>query len=177
MMKRMTHLLVDGYNLMYVLAKGPLLSLQKSRDDLIARLHRYQIQKKIRITVAFDSTYDDISLPSRDKVGDVEIVYTRSGFSADDWIRTECQKHPSKFVVVSNDQEILHSAKASRCLIMTSDEFCRKLPAAKPEVDNPFLEDKEDTGPLYPKVTTRKRGVSKKLPKRDRRRMNLLKNL
>ncbi len=176
----MPHLLIDGYNLLYVLAKGPILSLQKSREALLTQLNRYQgLKPGVEICVVFDSTYENHVDFQRDKFGAIEIVYTRSNQSADDYIHEECSKHPSHYVVVSNDHQVQLSAENFSSLAISADEFARKLPN-KNEVtakENPYLEDKEDKGPLYPKVSTKKKGSSKKLPKRERRKANQLKNL
>jgi predicted RNA-binding protein with PIN domain len=172
------HLLIDGYNLIHAIELPYSESLQEKREELARRVHSYQVEKKIPITIVFDGTESQALMPDRDKHGKVEIVFTKASFTADDWLIDKATRSPEKYVVVSSDREILGAVESYGGLTLTSQEFVQKLKASQdPSKENPYLEDKEDTGPLYPKVSTRKKGRSKKLPKKERRKNNSLKNL
>lgn len=181
MMKTMISLLIDGYNLLHVIEKGFIKSLQQKRNDLIEKLHFYQVEKNVNITVIFDGSQPFPGSQRRDRYGNLEIIYTPPESSADDWISEECERNYGSFIVVSSDQEIIRDAERFGCITLSSQEFLKKLSQLTRPLDNPYLEDKEtpDEGPetLYPRVTTRKKGVAKRLPKRERRKYHQLKNL
>lgn len=171
----MAHLLIDGYNLLYSARDSVITSLEDAREELLEKLHRYQIVKNIEMTVVFDSQIGGLG-GQRDRWGNIHIVYTDRETTADEWITDECRS--GEFVVVTNDREIVDRAESYGCLCLSCQEFLAKMQQAKrPEDENPYFEDKEDSGPLYPRVSTKKKGVSKRLPKRDRRKAHQLRNL
>lgn len=172
----MIHLLIDGYNLLYALQRGPIDSLEETRENLLEQLHDYQVAKNVEITAVFDSHIGGLG-GNQDKWGRVHVVYTDREETADDWIKQACRKQKQGYVVVTNDREIIAVAESTGCLILSCHEFEAKLKMATFVEENPYFEDKEESGPLYPKVSTRKKGVSKRLPKRDRRKAHQLRNL
>lgn len=178
----MSSLLIDGYNLLHVLDQSPLQTWEKKRSDFLERLHRYQAQKHVDMTVVFDSSEVGSLVPRRDKWGEIEIIYTEKGLSADEWIASACRENPGRYIVVSNDREVISNAQFHRCVSLSSDEFARKISAATRVLDEivdteGYTEDKDEDFPLYPKVSTKKKGVAKRLPKRERQKFGLLKNL
>jgi predicted RNA-binding protein with PIN domain len=174
----MVHLLIDGYNLLYALEKGLISSLEEKREELLSRLHKYQVAKNVEMTVVFDSS---ISAPhgiGRDRYGAIEVVFTHEHDSADDWIKEACRRKERDYVVVTNDHEIIVVAEAMGNLCLSCEEFRTKLNSlVKADEINPYLEGKLDDSPLYPRVSTKKKGVAKKLPKRERRKHHQFKNL
>lgn len=174
----MIHLLIDGYNLLYALEKGLITSLEDKREELLSRLHDYQTAKNVEMTIVFDSAIAAPLGGNRDRYGNIEIVFTHSKESADDWIKRACREKYRDYVVVTNDREIIAVAESEGCLCLSCEEFRMKLNSIKnPAVENPYLEDKLEDYPLYPRVSTKKKGVAKKLPKRERRKHHQLKNL
>ncbi|MGA0163453.1 MAG: NYN domain-containing protein [Bdellovibrionota bacterium] len=190
MMKFMAHLLIDGYNLLHFLdqnsdfALRPLkkiLSLQDKREELMNRILHYQSQKAIEVSIVFDSSEKFFETPARSKFGRIVVIFSEPGENADLKIARMCQKSPSSYVVISNDLEVLASARLNRCLTMSCKEFSMKLKesmirAQSSDFDESLGELEEDR-PLYPRVSTKKKGASKKLPKRERQRKQKLKNL
>lgn len=176
MIKSMVHLLIDGYNLLYATQKSGIEDFEEAREALLERLHEYQVEKHVEITVVFDSQIGGLG-GHRDKWGNVHIVYTDRETTADEWIKDACQNQKEGYVVVTNDREIIAVAESLGCLCLSCQEFEKKLSAAIVVEDNPYFEDKEDDGPLYPKISTKKKGVAKRLPKRDRRKAHQLRNL
>lgn len=175
MIKRMAHLLIDGYNLLYAIEEKLIADLEERRMDLIDRLHDYQVKKNIPITVVFDSKIGGLG-GNRDKMGHLLIIYTDRETSADLWIQNACRDKNGYYVIVSNDNEIIDVAEATGSLVLTCREFETRLNTALKVEENPYFEDKDDSGPLYPKISTKKKGSSKKLPKRERRKHHQLKN-
>jgi predicted RNA-binding protein with PIN domain len=180
MIKTMLSLLIDGYNLLHALEKGFINSLQEKRDDLLTKLHYYQVQKNLKISVVFDGSLPSLALQSRDRIGELEIIYTDPETTADEWIAQACERTPGAYVVISSDNQVVRDAERFGCVTLSSQEFMRKLATLTKPIENPYLEDKEEdesSDILYPRVTTKKKGVSKRLPKKERRKFNQLKNL
>jgi predicted RNA-binding protein with PIN domain len=171
-------LLIDGYNLIHAMDFPDAESLQEQREALLKKLHEYQVERKVSITVVFDGSSPGGMIPDREKHGKIQVIFTSKGTSADDWIIEASRRYSGKYVVVSNDNEILNAVEAASSLTLSNAEFKAKMNAAHdPSRENPYLEDKtEDTGPLYPKVSTKKKGRSKRLPKKQRRKQSQLKN-
>ncbi len=175
----MIHLLIDGYNLLHVMKPRFHESLESERNGLLEVLHRYQSAKSVDICVVFDGSQIADLYANRDRMGNVQIVYTNADTTADEWIDRECARYPGKFLVISSDREVVRSAERSQSMAISSREFADKLELLQFEIQKGenFDFDKDDTGPLYPKISTRKKGSSKKLPKKDRRKLQRLKNL
>jgi predicted RNA-binding protein with PIN domain len=183
----MLHLLVDAYNLMHALedegklksaSKSSILSLEDKRFALIKMLQDYQSIREVHISLVFDSSEPSSVIPQRSRSGGINIIFTDQSQSADEHILGLCQNSPGGYVVVSNDREVQGFARENDCIAMSCSEFTGKVFSAASELDyNPYFEDKEDSGPLYPKVSTRKKGSPKKLKKAERRKKNSLKNL
>lgn len=175
----MLSLLIDGYNLLHAMEKGFIKSLQDRRDSLIEKLHLYQVQKKLEMTVVFDGAQSPSILPHQDRHGNLKIVFTDSETTADDWIGHACEKNPGAYIVVSSDLAVAHKAEFHQCVSMSSPEFLKKLESITRVIENPYLEDKEEDEDesLYPRVSTRKKGTAKRLPKKERRKLHHLKNL
>ncbi len=201
MIKFVAHLLIDGYNLLHYLDQNSSLlnkvlkkpskqslsnqretNLQEKRELLLDLLLRYRIQKEIEISLVFDSSEKFFDLSPKTMFGKILVLFSDPGETADLRIARLCQQSPSKYVVVSNDQEVLSAARLYRCLTMSCREFAPKLKESSSEepwfhqIDELSPESEED-GPLYPRVSTKKKGSSKKLPKRERQRKQKLKNL
>ncbi len=175
----MISLLIDGYNLLHAIEKGFINSLQEKRDSLIQKLHIYQAQKSVEILVVFDGSNKNAGISSHDRYGNIDIVYADSHSSADDWIARACERSPGKFVVVSSDHQVMNSAKLFNCVALSSEDFLKRLNSTTKVIENPYLEDKtddEDTD-LYPRVSTKKKGAAKRLPKKERKKIHHLKNL
>jgi predicted RNA-binding protein with PIN domain len=179
MMKSMLSLMIDGYNLLHQMAGRPLDSLEDERMALIEELQKYQSIKQVPVTIVFDGSQPRALFPSRDRFGHVDIVYTDKGISADDWLAERCREHPGSFVVVSNDLEVQRSAENSKCLALSSNDFILRLKAIRTDaaqwdmIPEKVIEMNDDR-PLYPKVSTKKKGVAKRLPKRERRKHHQL---
>jgi len=178
-------LLIDGYNLMHALQNRGLLkakftSLQDQRERLLSQLHSYQSVRSVAIKIIFDASDPNSSLlyENRSRFGEVESIFSSHSESADEYIGQACAKNPGSYVVISNDKQVLRYAALNDCKSMKVDEFIPKLMRALEEsASDPYTEDKDDDAPLFPKVSTRKKGRAKKLPKSERRKRHQLKNL
>lgn len=176
----MLSLMIDGYNLLHQLAHRPLESLEEERMALVEELQKYQSIKQVPITVVFDGSQPRSIFPNRDRYGRVEIVYTDQGITADEWIADRCREQQGGYVVISSDLEIKRNAEMYRCISLSSSEFAEKLKSIKaPSIHWDMIPEKalDDDLPLYRKVSTKKKGAAKRLPKRDRKKYHQLRQL
>lgn len=181
MIKSVKALMIDAYNLLYALESRQMLetkfgSLEEKRDALLNLVLAYQSIREVNISLVFDSKEKQLLYPQRTKVGRVEMIFTDETQSADHYIRERCEKKPGNFIVVSNDREVQRFAQHNQTTYVSSDEFIKKIKAAQTEIYSGVAPE-EDNLPLYPKISTTKKGSPRKLPKKERRKKKDLKKL
>jgi predicted RNA-binding protein with PIN domain len=85
----LVRILVDGYSLLHgwpELAPGKARHSMAARDELVRRLTLYRDAIGTPITIVFDGANSDIRLSAVESTPEVEILYSRSGQTADDII-------------------------------------------------------------------------------------------
>lgn len=137
-------LIVDGYNVLRSSAHtAPLRgnSFRVERERFIERLNRYQGQRKDKVTVVFDGFRADIDFPAIKKQGEVEVIYSRRGQTADEVIKEMVEQAPQaqQIMVVSSDREISDFVTSLGASVTGARDLADRL---KPQVDN-----KESPGP------------------------------
>jgi len=162
------HLIIDGYNL---IRQSPELAgmdrrdLQLGRDALVDMLAAYKKLKPHKITVVFDGSAGPSLYGSRDRVKGIAVRYSQGGESADDVIRRMVRREKAKALVVSSDREIMTAAESAGATALDSAAFEEKIALAR------YLAVKggDETVSSGWVPTTRKKGPSRRLPKRKRR--------
>lgn len=118
-------LVIDGYN---VLKYGGQTS-KRSEDDrekFIAMLNRYATNKKLNITLVFDS--GPTVWPFREKHERVLVIYAGQGQSADQFIIDYADEHKGKeLVVVSSDREIIKGVSSLGIETISAADFYQLL--------------------------------------------------
>ena len=163
------HIIIDGYNLIRQspdLARLDRQDLQLGREALVTMLAAYKKYKPHAITVVFDGADQPSLYGSRDRARGIAIRYSQGGESADDLIRRMARREKAKALVVSSDREVMAAAEAAGATVMESAAFEHKIAMAG------YLGGKGDgeaaeSGGWLP--TTRKKGPSRRLPKRKRK--------
>src|ERR1700693_1842129 len=85
----LVRILVDGYSLLHnwpELAPGRARHSATARDELIRRLTLYQDATAIPITIFFDGIRPRPGKPKKVSAGEIEVLYSRSGQTADQMI-------------------------------------------------------------------------------------------
>ena len=170
------HLIVDGYNLIRQSKSFRHLdrqSLELGRDALIDSLSKYKRLKSHRITVVFDGAHAPHPAPSRDRVKGIRIVFSRSGESADSVIIRMARAEREKALVVSSDREVVRSSEAFGAATISAEGFENKIALAV-EMGAAAVERDDQEGW---KPTTKKKGPSRRLPKRKRRNRTKIRKL
>ena len=162
------HIIIDGYNLIRQSKRLSILDLQDiqlGRDTLVDMLAAYKKAKRHRITVVFDGTTAPLFSQQRDRRKGISIIFSRKGESADSVIKKMAYKERQRALVVSSDQDIVQSATANGAATVSANDFENKLTMS---MDMDGLQfDRDDNIGWRP--TTKKKGPSRRLPKRQRK--------
>jgi len=97
MAHRQKLLIVDGYNVLGAwpeIAKGR--PLADARDDLIRRLHDYAGYTGQRVILVFDAWQSDRMARSQEDHGQLSVVFTQKGETADHYIERLCDENARK---------------------------------------------------------------------------------
>jgi predicted RNA-binding protein with PIN domain len=162
------HIIIDGYNLIRKskrLSPLDLQDIQLGRDTLVDMLAAYKKVKSHRITVVFDGTTTPGFSQQRDRHKGISIIFSHKGESADTVIKKLARKERQKALVVSSDQDIVQSAAASGAATVSAKDFENKLTMSM-EMDSLQFHRDEYNG-WQP--TTKKKGPSRRLSKRQRK--------
>ncbi len=163
------HIIIDGYN--FIRQSGELAALdrqdlQLGRDALVDMLAAYKKLRAHKITVVFDGTADPALFPSRDRAKGIAVRYSKGGESADDLIKRMARRETVKALVVSSDREVMNAAEAAGATAVDSATFAEKVAMARFLTAKGGPESDASKGWV---PTTRKKGPSRRLPKRKRK--------
>jgi predicted RNA-binding protein with PIN domain len=170
------HIIIDGYNL---IRQSPTLSdidrqdIQLGREALLNMLAAYKKIKRHKITVVFDGTNAPFLSQRRDKIKGVEIRFSRIGESADTVIKKMAVTEREKALVVTSDMEIVNAVASQGASTISSPMFEEKIAMA--EYMSAKGVDSENEGGWIP--TTKKKGPSRRLSKRERKNRVKIKKL
>jgi predicted RNA-binding protein with PIN domain len=162
------HIIVDGYNLIRQSKTLRLLDqqdLEAGRDALVHKLAAYKRIKSHKITVVFDGAQAPHLAMPRDRIRGISIEFSRKGESADTVIKRLASREKQKALVVSSDRDVANTAAFFGAATIDSEEFEVKMAMANDMGD--MESDDGDHQGWTP--TTKKKGPSKRLPKRRRR--------
>jgi len=162
------HIIIDGYNLIRqstTLSRLDQQDIMLGRDALVDMLAAYRKIKPHRITVVFDGHHGPAFSQTQDRRKGIAIRFSRRGESADDVIKRMALKEREKALVVSSDLEIANSAAAYGAATISAPLFEGKIGMAA-QIDGLETEDEDRPGWT---PTTKKRGPSRRLSKKQRR--------
>ncbi|MFP4476406.1 MAG: NYN domain-containing protein [Desulfatibacillaceae bacterium] len=161
------HIIIDGYNM---IGQSPTLStgdLEQDRDCLIDFLAAYKRIKAHRITVVFDAARVDTFEARKLNMKGIDIRFSQPGQLADSVIKNMARQMRERAMVVSSDREVAGVAREAGAAVLG----CREFEQVVADRLMGGAEDDPDEGPgsRQPRQTTRKRGPSRKPPKKSRR--------
>jgi hypothetical protein len=161
------HIIIDGYNLVRqsrALSRLDRADITRGREALIEMLAAYRRLKPHRITVVFDGAGAPALSPERDRMKGIGIVFSRGGETADAVIGRMARQEGQTALVVSSDLAVVRSAQAGGAAVIESAEFeARMAMAAALEGGEPADDHQQGR-----RVSTRKKGEGRRLPKRLR---------
>jgi predicted RNA-binding protein with PIN domain len=161
------HIIIDGYNLVRqskALSRLDRADITRGREALIERLAIYRRFKPHRMTVVFDGIGAQALSPRRDRMRGIEIVFSRGGETADAVIGRMARQEGDTALVVSSDLAVVRNAQACGAAVIESTEFeARMAMASALEAGEPAEDNQQPR-----RVSTRKKGEGRRLPKRLR---------
>jgi predicted RNA-binding protein with PIN domain len=163
------HIAIDGYNL---IRQSPYFStldqqdLQSGREALVDTLAAYKKIKRYAITVVFDGASAPAGMVRRDRIKGIELRYSRPGELADAVIKRMAAREKQNLLVVSSDNEIVDYAQSMGSAVISAPEFEQRLAMARFMGQGGVDAAEGDSGW---RPTTKKKGPSRRLPKRRRR--------
>jgi len=170
------HIIIDGYNLIRQSHELSLLDqqdIQLGREALIDMLAMYKKIKRHRITVVFDGAGAPRDSQRQDRKKGILIIFSRNNESADSVIKNMARGEKEKALIVSSDRDIVRSAASFRSATISADDFEKKLLLARHAHGVEIgIDDYEGWKP-----TTKKKGPSRRLSRRQRRNRTKLRKL
>lgn len=130
-------IIVDGYNIIYNWPELRVLSDEKmelAREKLIEKLSSYAGYTGNEVKLVFDGHLVKRGKGSRQRMGDLEVIFTKSGKTADEVIEKMVHKaHKDTYVVTGDETEqwVTFGRGAWR---MTPQELYKELTAALEEM-------------------------------------------
>lgn len=116
---------IDGYNILRSIYTQPLVT-DKERHEFIRRIVRYASKKNIDVKLVFDGGL--YGMPDRDQKGLVEVVFTGSRETADEWILRFIENNKGyEVAIVSSDRELVNAAQYAGMLSVRAKQFQQLL--------------------------------------------------
>jgi len=148
------YLLVDGYNILfawYDLLGAEAKDLDFARNILTERLSNYKAVCDTEIIVVFDAYKVKGNLGSTEKIGNINVVYTKEAETADSYIERvskELRKNYRVRVATSDrlEQMIIFGSGAER---ISEKEFLKELERAEEKIRE-IIKAEELSGNIYP---------------------------
>ena len=168
------HLIIDGYNLLHVnrsLIRLNSTQLQWERDRLIEQLSAYQKLKPCGITVVFDGWQGGWSTEKRERKGGIEIIFSRLEEKADEVIKRLVKEKGSGAIVITSDRDVARFAERMAVSVISSEQFREKLEVSTNKFEDIFEEEEEEEKGI------KKKGLSRRLSKKEKRARAALKKL
>jgi predicted RNA-binding protein with PIN domain len=169
------HLIIDGYNLLHVdrsLIRLNPIQLQIERNRLVDQLSTYRNYKQLEITVVFDGWQGGWPTEKKERKKGVEIIFSKVGEKADEVIKRLVRERGSGATVITSDREISKYAERIAVPVIPSDQFKEKIERIGFKPGERFEKDEEDE-----ERSLKRKGPSKRLSKKEKRRQAALKKL
>jgi predicted RNA-binding protein with PIN domain len=168
------HLIIDGYNLLHAghsLVQLNPIELQWKRDRLIDQLSAYKKLKQCEITIVFDGWQGGWSTEKKETRKGVEIIFSKVGEKADEVIKRLARERGSGVTVITSDRDVSKYAERMAVAVIPSDQFSEKMEKASVKSDED-LENAEDDG-----RGQKKKGPSRRLSKKEKRKLQAIRKL
>lgn len=167
-------IIIDGYNLLMTsdrFRRDFIDSFEETRNRFIENLYNYKKLKGHSLTVVFDGWKGGCTTEKREVIKGIKVIYSRLGERADEVIKRMVENGEASTIVTS-DREVADFALRHGSVVISSGEFEESLIMA--EISTVKGEIEED---FEIRITTKKKGNPRRLPKSERRKLQKLKKL
>lgn len=168
------HIVVDGYNVIGS-EQGLRGDLEQKRADLVKEVAQYQARTGHALTTVFDGWRGGRSDETRERLGEVTVVFSRHGEKADAVIERMAREIGETCIVVTSDRDLRRSVESSGAVAVYVGEFLAKMRADPAATDTAEEDEEFATPPRRP--DSRKKGNPRRLSKAERVRRERLAKL
>jgi len=169
----MSHIVIDGYNLVPKIPRLANLSLEEARSFLTTQLAQYKKLKPNKMSLVFDGRSHLSEFATSYQEKGIHVIFSAHPQTADDVIIDLIRKEKNRLIVVSSDQAILKQAQKHGSAFLSSQEFYQRMQNAALANEDVH----EDPQRPHKRWTTKKKGPRRKLPKKQRRQRQRLEKL
>lgn len=173
-------IVIDGYNLIRqvpALMRHENLSLESGRDALVDKLSSYKKIKGHHIRIVFDGVLNMSDWGSEYSEKGIRIIFSSEGSSADEIIKKIVTKEGARVTVVTSDRAIIAQAQKYGASVISSPDFYERMIMAEKMGAVDVKDKDEDNAFVHKRWMTKKKGPSKRLPKKERKNQIRLKKL
>ena len=162
------HIIIDGYNLIHqsqTFSDFNASDIESARNALVSALVDYKRLKAHKITIVFDGGNAFFDFPAKEQRSGIHIRFSSGNETADHVIKRMAAKEREKALVVSSDKEVVNYAESQGAATISSPMFEERIHGAAVDSLNDFHSENH-SGWVS---TTKKKGPSRRLSKRQRR--------
>jgi predicted RNA-binding protein with PIN domain len=170
------HLIIDGYNLLHMgqsRASMTASELEGRRERLIEQLSSYRHTRPCDITAVFDGWQRGWASEKKERRRGIDVIFSRLGEKADEVVKRLAREKGAGAVVVTSDREIASFAERLAVAVIPSEVFREKLERSVAQ----GLKVSARNGEEETRPEGKKKGPSRRLSKKERRRQAALKKL
>lgn len=171
----MAYLLIDGYNLIGTAHEN----LEESRSSLIQELSAYSHLKDHDITLVFDGWKDGVPVETKTRTGNITVIYSKLGETADSVIRRMICDVRKDWIVVSSDRQVSGFAVGNDLAAIPSEEFDEilgRVLSTPEQIDDGKRAGRAGSDSIH-EPSLPKRGNPRKLSKAQVKKIRALKKL
>lgn len=162
-------LLVDGYNVIgaWVVPRKEHLTIEESRDRLIHLIADYAGFSGEEVIVVFDGLYTDRQVRSQMSRYGIEVVFTKHGESADNYIEAACDAAPKwRRVRVATSDGVEQTVAMGRGAVrISSREFLLELTQVRQQGRRQTEKETVSRGDLFTRLSGEQRKKFERLRK------------
>lgn len=148
--------------------------LEKNRNRIIHDLCRYHKIKNYPIILVFDAYKSGNVHETAQGIGNIEVIYTKLGETADEKIIKLAEEYREKALIITADKEIIKKTEKLGASSLLSEKFAGKVLQTISMESDPFEKIDDDD---EPQLNTKKKGNAQRLSKKARARRHKIKKL
>jgi predicted RNA-binding protein with PIN domain len=173
-------IIIDGYNLIRQsesLRRFERFSLEEGRKELIRRLSIFKRLRGHTIIAVFDGWIHGSAREERRNEGGITVIYSKRGEKADEVIKRLAMKGGSALTVVTSDRSIADFITGRGGVAISSPEFENRISMVETDISVSMDMEYNDVKSNSKITSQKKKGPSRRLPKKQRRAAARLRKL